>query len=120
MLIVQTDLEEAKGQEIQKLQNSLQTMQAKVDETTELLTKERESAQKAIEEASNIVKETAPIHVEDTEKIDKLSAEVEDLKVMLAAHKFCISFFNPLICMCSGEGYRLQCISCNAARFIRD
>ncbi|GJX75101.1 myosin-9-like protein isoform X1 [Tanacetum coccineum] len=85
--ISQTDLEEAKGHEIQKLQNSLQAMQAKVDETTELLKKERESAQKAIQEASAIVEETAPIHVEDTEKIDKLSAEVEQLKNLLESEK---------------------------------
>ncbi|XP_071721684.1 myosin-9-like isoform X2 [Rutidosis leptorrhynchoides] len=84
---LKTDLEEAKGQEIQKLQNSLQAMQAKVDETNDLLTKERESAQKAIEEASNIVKETAPIHVEDTEKIDKLSAEVEQLKSLFDSER---------------------------------
>ncbi|KAI3741926.1 hypothetical protein L1987_59605 [Smallanthus sonchifolius] len=84
---LKTDLEEAKGQEIQKLQNSLQSMQAKLDETNELLTKERESAQKAIEEASAIVKETAPIHVEDTEKIDKLSAEVEELKSLFESER---------------------------------
>ncbi|KAL8192099.1 hypothetical protein R6Q57_028220 [Mikania cordata] len=84
---LKTDLEEAKGQEIQKLQNSLQSMQAKLDETNELLTKEHEAAQKAIEEASAIVKETAPIHVEDTEKIDKLSAEVEELKNLLESER---------------------------------
>lgn len=84
-LIMQTDLEEAKGHEILKLQNSLQSIHAIVHETYALLTKdkERESAQKAVEEASAIVQETTPIHVEDTEKIDKLSAEVEKLKVML-------------------------------------
>ncbi|XP_076942866.1 myosin-9-like isoform X2 [Bidens hawaiensis] len=80
---MRTDLEEAKGHEIQKLQNSLQAMQAKLDETDELLIKEREAAQKAIEEASTIVEKTVPIHVEDTEKIDKLSAEVEELKRFL-------------------------------------
>ncbi|MFS7930647.1 putative myosin ATPase [Helianthus anomalus] len=84
---MKTDLEEAKGQEIQKLQNSLQTLQAKLDETNELLIKERESAQKAIEEASAIVKETTPIHVEDTEKIDKLSAEVKELKSLLESER---------------------------------
>ncbi|XP_024966855.1 myosin-11-like [Cynara cardunculus var. scolymus] len=84
---LKTDLEEAKGQEILKLQNSLQAMQVKLDETNALLTKERESAQKAIEEASAIVQETAPIHVEDTEKIDKLSAEVESLKSLLESEK---------------------------------
>lgn len=57
-------------------------MRNKVDETNALLVKEREAAQKAIEEASAAIKET-PVHVEDTEKIEALSAEVETLKVML-------------------------------------
>ena len=60
--MMQISLEEAKGHEILKLQNSLQAMEAKIDETSALLTKERESSQK---------------------NIDKLSAEVEELKVML-------------------------------------
>ena len=79
---MQTDLEEAKGQEIAKLQQSLQDMQSKVDESNALLIKEREAAQKAIEEASSIVRET-PVPVEDTKKIDALTAEVENLKVVL-------------------------------------
>lgn len=79
---VQTDLEEAKGQEIAKLQNSLQTMQSKVDETNELLVKEREAAQKAIVEASSVVKET-PVLVQDTERIETLSTEVQNLTVLL-------------------------------------
>ncbi|KAI3782996.1 hypothetical protein L2E82_13057 [Cichorium intybus] len=84
---LKTDLEEAKGQEILKLQNSLQAVQAKVDEINALLVKERESAQKAIEEASTIVREPVPIHVEDTEKIDKLSAEVDELKKLLESER---------------------------------
>lgn len=62
------------------MQQSLEAMQRKVDETNALLIKEREAAQKAIEEASSIVQET-PVPVEDTAKIDALSAEVENLKV---------------------------------------
>ncbi|CAA3030676.1 myosin-9-like isoform X1 [Olea europaea subsp. europaea] len=83
---LRTDLEEAKGQEITKLQQSLQAMQSKVDETNALLLKEREAAQKAIEEASSIVQET-PVPVEDTEKIDALTAEVENLKELLQSEK---------------------------------
>ncbi|XP_058105594.1 myosin-9-like isoform X2 [Magnolia sinica] len=79
---LRTDLEEAKGQEIIKLQNSLQAMQDKVDETNAMLTKEREAAQKAIEEAPPVIKET-PVIVQDTEKIDSLKAEVEELKSLL-------------------------------------
>ncbi|KAI7990219.1 Myosin-11 [Camellia lanceoleosa] len=81
-----TDLEEAKGQEITKLQHSLQTMQNKVDETNSLLVKEREAAQKAIEEASSIVRET-PVLVQDTEKIETLTTEVENLKASFHLEK---------------------------------
>ncbi|KAK3031660.1 hypothetical protein RJ639_035028, partial [Escallonia herrerae] len=56
-------------------------LRIKVDETNTLLVNEREAAQKAIEEASSIIKET-PVPVEDTEKIEALTAEVERLKVM--------------------------------------
>ncbi|CAH9093708.1 unnamed protein product [Cuscuta europaea] len=83
---LRTDLEEAKGQEIAKLQNSLQASQSKVEETNALLISEREAAKKAIEEASSIVKET-PVPVEDTEKIDSLTAEVENLKAQLQSEK---------------------------------
>ncbi|XP_022899024.1 myosin-11-like isoform X1 [Olea europaea var. sylvestris] len=83
---LRTDLEEAKGQEITKLQQSLQAMQSKVDETNALLLKEREATQKAIEEASSIVQET-PVPVEDTEKIDALTAEVENLKELMQSEK---------------------------------
>ncbi|GFZ01423.1 myosin family protein with Dil domain-containing protein [Actinidia rufa] len=80
------DLEEAKGQEIAKLQNSLQAMQNKVDETNALLVIEREAAQKAMEEASSVVKET-PVLVQDTEKIETLTTEVENLKALLQSEK---------------------------------
>ncbi|PSS09411.1 Myosin-9 like, partial [Actinidia chinensis var. chinensis] len=83
---LRTDLEEAKGQEIAKLQNSLQAMQNKVDETNALLVIEREAAQKAMEEASSVVKET-PVLVQDTEKIETLTTEVENLKALLQSEK---------------------------------
>lgn len=73
-------MEEAKSQEIAKLKNTLEDAQSKVDQTNALLIKERETAQKAIEEATSIVEEK-PVLVEDTEKIDALNAEVENLKV---------------------------------------
>ena len=77
---MQTNLEESKAQEIAKLQNSLQEMQSKVEETNALLIKERENSRKAIEEAPPVIKETQVL-VEDTQKIEKLMAEVESLKV---------------------------------------
>ncbi|KAL2238778.1 UNVERIFIED_CONTAM: Myosin-11 [Sesamum indicum] len=81
-----SDLEEAKAQDITKLQQSLESMQSKLDETNALLLKEREAAQKAIEEATSIVKET-PVPVEDTEKVDALTAEVEKFKDLLQSEK---------------------------------
>lgn len=63
------------------MQNSLQAMQTKVDETNALLVKEREAARKAIEEAPPVIKET-PVIVEDTKKVESLTAEVESFKVM--------------------------------------
>ncbi|KAK4363628.1 hypothetical protein RND71_018869 [Anisodus tanguticus] len=83
---LRTDLEEAKGQEIAKLKNSLEDAQSKVEQTNALLIKERETAQKAIEEATSIVEEK-PVLVEDTEKIDALNAEVENLKELLQSEK---------------------------------
>ncbi|KAL5566910.1 hypothetical protein UlMin_030074 [Ulmus minor] len=83
---LRTDLEEAKAQEVTKLQNSLQEMQSKVDETNALLVKEREAVKKAIEEAPPVIKETQVL-VEDTEKINSLKAEVEGLKDLLNSEK---------------------------------
>ncbi|CAJ1961121.1 unnamed protein product [Sphenostylis stenocarpa] len=83
---LRNNLEESKAQEIAKLQNSLQEMQNKVDETNALLIKEREAAKKATEEAPPIVKETQVI-VEDTEKIESLTVEIETLKTSLESEK---------------------------------
>uniref|UniRef100_A0A7N0U1A4 Uncharacterized protein n=1 Tax=Kalanchoe fedtschenkoi TaxID=63787 RepID=A0A7N0U1A4_KALFE len=81
---LRTDLEEAKSQETAKLQNSLQEMQAKLDEANALIVKEREAAKRLIEEAPPVVKETQVI-VEDTKRIDSLTAEVESLKETLSS-----------------------------------
>ncbi|KAL2934752.1 Myosin-11 [Bienertia sinuspersici] len=79
---LRTDLEESKDQEITKLQQSLQDMQKRIDETNDLLVKEREAAQKAVTEATSVAKET-PVTVEDTEKIETLTAEIDNLKASL-------------------------------------
>ncbi|KAG0482871.1 hypothetical protein HPP92_010955 [Vanilla planifolia] len=83
---LRVDLEEAKAQEVAKLQNSLQAMQNKVDEINSLLIKEREAARKAIEEAPPLIKETTVL-VQDTEKVDLLTNEVEQLKASLLLEK---------------------------------
>ncbi|KAJ4836843.1 hypothetical protein Tsubulata_018472 [Turnera subulata] len=79
---LRTDLEEAKAQEIAKLQDVLQVMHLQVEKANAMVAKEREAARKAIEEAPPVVKET-PIMVEDTEKINSLTAEVEKLRALL-------------------------------------
>ncbi|KAK7277807.1 hypothetical protein RJT34_22824 [Clitoria ternatea] len=83
---LRTNLEESKAQEIAKLQNSLQEMQSKFDETHALLSKERETVKKVVEEAPPVIKETKVV-VEDTQKIDTLTAEVESLKTSLELEK---------------------------------
>ncbi|GMH25775.1 hypothetical protein Nepgr_027618 [Nepenthes gracilis] len=84
---LRTDLDESKGQEIAKLQQSLQVMQVNVDETNALLIKEREFAQKAIEEAAATAVKETPVPVEDTEKIERLTSEVNDLKALLQSER---------------------------------
>ncbi|KAJ0074872.1 hypothetical protein Patl1_33585 [Pistacia atlantica] len=76
---LRTDLEEAKAQEMAKLQDALHAMQSKVEEANAMVIKEREAARKAIKEAPPVIKET-PVIVQDTEKINSLTAEVENLK----------------------------------------
>ncbi|KAM0992340.1 hypothetical protein ACFX13_010771 [Malus domestica] len=83
---LRTDLEEAKAQEITKLQNSLQEMQTKLDESNALIVKEQEAAKKAIEEAPPVVQETQ-VMVEDTEKVESLTAEVDSLKASMESEK---------------------------------
>lgn len=55
-------------------------LQKQLEEAHASILKEREAARKAIEEAPPVIKET-PVMVEDTEKINMLTAEVESLKV---------------------------------------
>ncbi|KAK6120042.1 hypothetical protein DH2020_046172 [Rehmannia glutinosa] len=83
---LRADLEDAKGQEIIKLKQSLEAMQNKVGETNALPLKDREAAHISIEEASSISKETR-VPVEDTEKIEALTSEVEKLKNLLQSEK---------------------------------
>ncbi|KAH0866065.1 hypothetical protein HID58_083276 [Brassica napus] len=80
---LRTDLEEAKVQEVAKLQESLHTMRSQLKEATVMVLKEQEAARIAIEEAGSVKKE--PVVVEDTEKINSLSNEIEKLKGMLSS-----------------------------------
>ncbi|KAK9149162.1 hypothetical protein Scep_007919 [Stephania cephalantha] len=80
------ELEETKAQEIAKLHDALQAMQAQVDEANMRVIKEREAAKKAIEEAPPVIKET-PVLVQDTKKVDSLTSEVENLKALLLSER---------------------------------
>ncbi|KAF1876116.1 hypothetical protein Lal_00006747 [Lupinus albus] len=79
---LRTDLEEDKAQEIAKLHDTLHTVQKQVEEANARVIKEREAAQKAIEEAPPVIKET-PVIIQDTEKINSLTDEVNSLKELL-------------------------------------
>ncbi|XP_020237959.1 myosin-12 [Cajanus cajan] len=77
------DLEEAKGQEIAKLQNVLQEMQAQLDEAHAAIVQEREAAKIAIEQAPPVIKEVPVVDntkLELLNKNEELETEVEELK----------------------------------------
>ncbi|WZZ18783.1 hypothetical protein YC2023_111872 [Brassica napus] len=80
---LRTDLEEAKVQEVAKLQEALHTMRSQLKEATVMALKEQEAARMANEEASSVKKE--PVVVEDTAKIKSLSNEIEKLKGILSS-----------------------------------
>ncbi|CAK9144158.1 unnamed protein product [Ilex paraguariensis] len=83
---LRTNLEEAKAQEVTKLQEALHAMQTQVEEANSRVIKEQEAARKAIEEAPPVIKET-PVMVQDTAKVDALTADVESLKNLLLSEK---------------------------------
>lgn len=66
-------------------------MQVQVEEAKSMVVKEREAARKAIEEAPPVIKEM-PVMVQDTEKINSLSAEVEKLRVCMLCFSITNSF----------------------------
>lgn len=84
---MQVDLEEAKGQEIAKLQNALQEMQAQLDEAHAAILHEKEAAKIAIEQAPPVIKE---VPVVDNTKLELLTNKNEELEVN---PKFCIRDF---------------------------
>ncbi|CAN4110468.1 unnamed protein product [Withania somnifera] len=66
------DLEEAKGQEISKLQKALQEMQTQLDKAHDAIIHEKEAAKIAIEQAPPVIKEVPVI---DNTKVEKLTEE---------------------------------------------
>ncbi|GMY22238.1 myosin-12-like [Fagus crenata] len=71
------DLEEAKGQEIAKLQNALHEMQGQLDEAHAAIIHEKEAAKLAIEEAPPVIKE---VPVVDNTKLELLRNHNEELE----------------------------------------
>lgn len=74
---MRNDLEEAKGQEIAKLQSSLQEMQEKLDEASAAVIREREAGRIAIEQAPPVIKE---VPVVDNTKLEELSNKNKELE----------------------------------------
>lgn len=72
------DIEEAKGQEIAKLQSSVQEMQEKLEEANAAIIREREAARIAIEQAPPVIKE---VPVVDNTKLELLSNRNKELEV---------------------------------------
>eukprot|EP00252_Welwitschia_mirabilis_P023077 TRINITY_DN6431_c0_g2_i1.p1 TRINITY_DN6431_c0_g2~~TRINITY_DN6431_c0_g2_i1.p1 ORF type:complete len:1401 (-),score=360.91 TRINITY_DN6431_c0_g2_i1:660-4529(-) len=79
---LRTDAEQAKEKGIAELQSSLQAMQAQLDEANAMVLKEREAAKKAIEEAPPKIMQVE-VPVVDTEMVDQLTKENEELKALL-------------------------------------
>ncbi|XP_078159756.1 myosin-12-like isoform X2 [Carex rostrata] len=81
---MRTDLEEAKGQEIAKLQSTVQELQEKLDKALEAIIREKEAARIAIEEAPPKIVE---VPVVDNTKLDELSVLNSELELQLSTFK---------------------------------
>ncbi|KAL0397490.1 UNVERIFIED_CONTAM: Myosin-12 [Sesamum calycinum] len=77
---LRVDIEEAKGQEIAKLQNALQDMQTQLHEAHAAIIHEREAAKIAIEQAPPVIKE---VPVVDNTKVEQLTAQNQELQEMI-------------------------------------
>ncbi|KAF5195221.1 Myosin [Thalictrum thalictroides] len=78
---MRADVEEAKTQENAKLQSALQEIQSQFQETKLLLTKERESTKRAVEQVP-VIQE---IPVVDNAMLDKLTLENNNLKAFVSS-----------------------------------
>ena len=91
--VLQIDLEEAKGQEIAKLQNALHEMQGQLDEAHAAIIHEKEAAKLAIEEAPPVIKE---VPVVDNTKLELLRNHNEQLEVTSKNSLLALSATNNL------------------------
>ncbi|KAL7238287.1 hypothetical protein ACSBR2_004402 [Camellia fascicularis] len=74
---LRTDLEEAKGQEIAKLQSALHEMQGQLDEAHAAIIHEKEEAKLAIEQAPPVIRE---VPVVNNSKVEELTLQNEELE----------------------------------------
>eukprot|EP00257_Ricinus_communis_P024459 XP_025011873.1 myosin-12 isoform X1 [Ricinus communis] len=72
------DLEGVKGQEIAKLENSLQEMQEKLDKAYAAIIQEKEAAKLAIEQAPPVIKEVPVVDNTKLELLSNQNVELED------------------------------------------
>lgn len=75
---LRVDLEEAKGQEITKLQNALQEMEGKLDEAHKQIIHEKEAAKIAIEQAPPVIKEVPVVDNTKLEELENHNHKLED------------------------------------------
>ena len=75
------EIEEAKKQENEKLQHALQEMELQFQETKAALIQEREAAKKVAEQTPTTQENS--VNVVDSELINKLTTENEQLKVSI-------------------------------------
>ncbi|XP_058085299.1 myosin-12-like isoform X2 [Magnolia sinica] len=78
------DIEEAKAQEIAKLQSSLHEMHTRLEEASAAIIREREAAKIAIEQAPPVIKE---VPVVDNSKLELLTSRNEELEDELSEWK---------------------------------
>lgn len=92
MIVMQTDMEEAKNQEIAKLREKFEEEQKQAQEAKTHLTKELEVNKLALGQAAQVIKEVPPVEVFDA-KVEKLTKENEELQV-------CVLFLSSLSLCC--------------------
>ncbi|KAK3149354.1 hypothetical protein QOZ80_3AG0216210 [Eleusine coracana subsp. coracana] len=81
---LRVDVEEAKGQEIAKLQSALQQMQEKLEEARAAIVQEKEAAKLAIEQAPPKIVE---VPVMDNAKVEQLTGQNKELEDELSTFK---------------------------------
>ncbi|KAL0925889.1 hypothetical protein M5K25_004263 [Dendrobium thyrsiflorum] len=101
---LRVDLEEAKGQEIARLQSSLQEIQEKLDEANTAIIKEKEAARIAIENAPPVIKE---VPVVDNTKLELLKNRNMELEDELSEFKIKAEEFEKRFCEAQNQAEAL-------------